>query len=158
MINQNYLRYHNDITWGIWLQSNPVLYMFWGSLILLCLIVYVWATVMFGTRFSNLTHRGILTNGPYRWTKHPAYISKNLSWWLIAVPFLADKPWDVNLRACLLLIGLNLIYFARAKTEERHLSQDPTYVTYAAWISEYGLIARIKKLLGTLISVQNCLR
>ena len=146
MINQNYLRYHNDITWGAWLQAHPTLYVIWGSMILLCLFIYIWATVMFGTRFSNLTHRGILTNGPYRWTKHPAYISKNLSWWLIAVPFLADKPWDVNLRACLLLAGLNLIYFARAKTEERHLSLDPTYVTYANWISEYGLIARIKKM------------
>lgn len=146
MINQNYLRYHNDISWGSWLQAHPTWYVIWGCMILCCLLVYIWATVMFGTRFSNLTHRGILTNGPYRWTKHPAYISKNLSWWLIAVPFLADKPWDVNLRSCLLLAGLNLIYFARAKTEERHLSQDPTYVTYANWISEYGLIAKTKKL------------
>lgn len=146
MINQNYLRYHNDISWGTWLYNYPWAYIAWGCLILLGLSIYVWATVMFGTRFSNLTHRGILTNGPYRWTKHPAYISKNISWWLIAVPFLADKPWGVNLRACLLLLGLNLIYFARAKTEERHLSQDPTYVTYATWINEYGLIARIRKL------------
>ncbi|MBU3543278.1 DUF1295 domain-containing protein [Polynucleobacter sp. MWH-Loch1C5] len=146
MINQNYLRYHNDITWGAWLFDYPLWYTIWGSLILSCLVVYVWATVMFGTRFSNLTHRGIITNGPYRWTKHPAYIFKNLSWWLIAVPFLADKPWDVNLRACLLLLGLNLIYFARAKTEERHLSKDPTYQAYAHWISEYGLLANIKRL------------
>ncbi len=148
MINNNYLRYHNDITWGTWLQAHPTLYVIWGSVILLCLSIYIWATIMFGTRFSNLTHRGILTNGPYRWTKHPAYISKNLSWWLIAVPFMADKPWDVNLRACLLLLGLNLIYFARAKTEERHLSQDSTYVAYANWIKEYGLIVRMKKLMA----------
>lgn len=149
MINQNYLKYHNDISWGTWLFNDPITYVIWGSLILLCLFIYLWATVMFGTRFSNLTHRGILTNGPYRWTKHPAYISKNISWWLIAVPFLADKPWDVNLRACLLLLGLNLIYFARAKTEESHLSKDPTYVTYANWINHYGAIARLKRILAT---------
>lgn len=35
--------------------------------------IYAWATIMFGGRFSNLTHRGIITNGPYPWTKHPAY-------------------------------------------------------------------------------------
>ena len=27
--------------------------------------IYAWATVAFGFRFSNLTHRGILTHGPY---------------------------------------------------------------------------------------------
>lgn len=146
MINQNYLKYHNDVSWGSWLSPYPIWYTIWGCLIILCIFIYIWATVMFGTRFSNLTHRGILTNGPYRWTKHPAYISKNISWWLIAIPFLADKPWDINLRACLLLAGLNLIYFARAKTEERHLSQDSTYVAYMHWISKYGLVAKIKNL------------
>lgn len=146
MVGSNYLKYHNDISWGKWLYDTPTLYTLWGSFILICLSIYIWATVMFGTRFSNLTHRGILTNGPYRWTKHPAYISKNISWWLISVPFLAEKSWDENLRHCVLLLLVNLVYFARAKTEERHLSLDPTYVTYANWISEYGVIARIKKL------------
>ena len=52
--------------------------------------VYAWATVAFGFRFSNLTHRGILTHGPYAWTKHPAYLSKNLFWWFAVLPFLAS--------------------------------------------------------------------
>ena len=35
---------------------------------------------MFSFRFSNLTHRGIITSGPYRFTKHPSYVSKNIAW------------------------------------------------------------------------------
>jgi hypothetical protein len=52
-------------------------------------IIYVWSTAVFGLRFSDLTHRGIITNGPYRWVKRPAFLTKNLSWWMISVPFIA---------------------------------------------------------------------
>jgi protein-S-isoprenylcysteine O-methyltransferase Ste14 len=44
--------------------------------------IYAWATVAFGLRFSNLTYRGVLTNGPYAFTRHPAYLSKNAFWWM----------------------------------------------------------------------------
>ena len=64
---------------------------FWGSTILVCIAVYSWATISFGIRFSNLTNRGIITNGPYRYTKHPAYIAKNLSWWMESVPFVSNQ-------------------------------------------------------------------
>ena len=50
--------------------------------------IYAWATVAFGPRFSNLTNRGILTHGPYRFTRHPAYLAKNCLWWLTTVPVL----------------------------------------------------------------------
>jgi hypothetical protein len=44
------------------------------------------------------------------------------------------------LRHCLLLLGLNLIYALRAKTEERHLSADLDYVAYANWIDQHGIL------------------
>jgi protein-S-isoprenylcysteine O-methyltransferase Ste14 len=94
-------------------------------------------------RFSNLTNRGVITTGPYRWSKHPAYITKNLSWWMISVPFVADAGWPTAVQSCLLLAGVNLIYFLRARTEERHLSQDPVYRDYAAFIASEGLLARL---------------
>ena len=34
-----------------------------------------------------------------------------------------------------------MIYFLRARTEEAHLSQDPTYVEYALWMNEHGKLA-----------------
>ncbi len=82
------LPYDTGYPWDAWLQYHPALYTTWGTVILVLSAIYVWATVSFGARFSNLTHRGIITNGPYRWTKHPAYVAKNLTWWMISVPFM----------------------------------------------------------------------
>ncbi|WP_170181762.1 isoprenylcysteine carboxylmethyltransferase family protein [Phreatobacter stygius] len=142
MMSRNYFAYETGTTWGIWLADMPQVKQCWALAIIALLAVYAWATISFGVRFSNLTHRGILTNGPYRLTKHPAYLSKNLSWWLISVPFVTEASGAEALRHSLLLAGVNLIYYCRAKTEERHLSRDPTYVAYAAWIAEHGLVAR----------------
>ncbi len=138
-MGQQYLNYGNGYGWEQWLSGFPLLYMAWGSVILLLVLVYVWATVAFGARFSNLTHRGIITGGPYRYTKHPAYIAKNLSWWLISIPFIVHgNAWE-SMRCCLALLMLNGIYWLRAKTEEIHLSRDPDYVSYALWMKERGI-------------------
>lgn len=146
LINGQYLAYKTSYGWGTWLENMPLLLVIWGSAILALSAIYVWATVIFGARFSNLTHRGIITNGPYRWTKHPAYVAKNLSWWMISVPFIAPGTPDDVLRRCLLLLGVNLIYVMRAKTEEWHLSRDPDYVQYALWMEQHGMFRFVKHL------------
>jgi protein-S-isoprenylcysteine O-methyltransferase Ste14 len=145
LIGGQYIAYDSGSGWGAWLGGTHWLYVCWGCLILLLVAIYVWATIAFGARFSNLTHRGIITNGPYRYSKHPAYLAKNLSWWLIAMPFMINGSAADALRRCLLLLMLNLIYFLRAKTEERHLSLDPVYVDYARWIEQRGLLRRIER-------------
>ena len=120
-----YLNY--DETSDYWVSAlahSPVLYALFAVAIVLLLGVYVSSTVAFGLRFSNLTSRGILSKGPYGVVRHPAYISKNLSWWLISMPFLH------NFGSCLRLLTWNLIYVARAITEERHLVRDPHYREY----------------------------
>lgn len=149
LIGRQYLAYETGMVWGSWLNGHPVLYTVWGSLILFLVIVYVWSTVAFGARFSNLTHRGIITDGPYRWTKHPAYIAKNLSWWMISIPFMGSGGGVEVMRHCALLLGLNLIYLLRAKTEERHLSSDPLYLAYAQWIDRNGIFGTLRRWLAT---------
>ena len=140
-----YLKYDQDgLFWGKLFAGTPFLYFLWGMVILILVGIYMASTVAFGLRFSNLTHRGIITSGPYRWTKHPAYLSKNLSWWLISVPFVAGAGWAMAVKSCLLLLGINLIYFLRAKTEERHLRRDPVYREYETYIANYGLLARLR--------------
>jgi protein-S-isoprenylcysteine O-methyltransferase Ste14 len=119
----------------------------WGSVILVAKLAWIWANVTFGLRFSNLTHRGILTNGPFRFTKHPSYVSKNLAWWLISLPFLSAQGWQEALPNCAALLFVNAIYYARAKVEERHLMEDPVYVAYAAWIERNGIFPRLRRLL-----------
>lgn len=120
-----YISYNTtDHTWGTAFHSAPFFYVLAAISIILLLAVYLWSTIAFGLRFSNLTNRGILSGGPYSIIRHPAYVSKNLAWWIVAVPFLYDFG------DCIRLALWNGIYIARALTEERHLSNDPQYVAY----------------------------
>ena len=94
--------------------------------------------------FSNLTYRGVLTNGPYRFTKHPAYLSKNLFWWIAGLPFLVTTDNVVDaIRNTTLLAAVSGVYYWRAKTEEWHLSADPAYRAYAGWMARHGPITRL---------------
>ncbi|MGC4077448.1 MAG: isoprenylcysteine carboxylmethyltransferase family protein [Rubrivivax sp.] len=148
-LGSSYFAYDRDgATWGTFFWNMPVLYVVWGSIILALIAIYVLSTTAFGLRFSNLTHRGIITSGPYRWVKHPAYLSKNLTWWMISVPFLTTGDWTMAVQNCLLLVAMNLVYFMRAVTEERHLSKDPVYREYQAFIAEHGLVAIIRRRLA----------
>lgn len=85
--------------------------------------IYLWATIALGTKCSNLTNRGIVARGPYAYVRHPAYISKNLSWWIMSLPYL-------TINNILFGLGWALIYYLRAITEEWHLSKDPDYKEY----------------------------
>ncbi len=140
--------------WTHWLAGNPALLWAWGGLLVFLTGVYAWATVVFGIRFSNLTYRGVLTHGPYRFTRHPAYLAKNLFWWALVLPFMvtADSGLEA-MRNCVFLLAVNAIYFWRARTEEAHLlAEDPKYRDYHAWMEQHGAItaplARLKRRLA----------
>jgi protein-S-isoprenylcysteine O-methyltransferase Ste14 len=139
------LDYHpGTADWLYWLEGYPLLIALWASLLVLLTGIYAWATVVFGIRFSNLTHRGILTHGPYAWTKHPAYVSKNIFWWLATLPFFATSG-DLNdaIRNTVILAMVTGVYYWRARTEERHLSADPAYREYAEWMERNGPLPRL---------------
>jgi protein-S-isoprenylcysteine O-methyltransferase Ste14 len=142
-----------DGNWTVWLAAHQPLAWAWAALLVTLTGFYAWATFAFGLRFSNLTYRGVLTNGPYRFTRHPAYLSKNAFWWFGSLPFLVTNGslTDV-IRNCVCLAGVNAIYYWRARTEEEHLwAEDPKYRAYHTWMSEHGLITaplvRLKRLL-----------
>lgn len=139
------LDYHRGTAeWSVWLTGHPLLLWLWGGLLVLLTGIYAWATVAFGLRFSNLTHRGILTHGPYRLSRHPAYLSKNLFWWCSVLPFLSiNGSWVDALRNCTLLGITSAVYYWRAKTEEQHLSEDPVYRAYHGWMAEHGAVPRL---------------
>lgn len=87
--------------------------------------------------------QGVITNGPYAWMRHPAYLCKNLSWWMIAVPWSMHDGASMAFKRCVRLAMINLIYYARAMTEEAHLLRDQAYVDYYnALQRRYGLPAR----------------
>src|SRR5262249_17061290 len=106
LLSQHYLKYSSGAGWDAWLAGMPALKVFWSLVILALTLLYAAATVQFGIRFSNLTHRGIITNGPYRWLKHPAYLAKNINWWLISLPFLSTAGMTEAIRLSLLLVGV----------------------------------------------------
>lgn len=137
--------YNDGLEWHHWFGDVVWLAAPWGLMVVAAYGLWTWATVIYGLRWSNLTNRGIITNGPYRFTKHPDYIAKSLFWWLTAVPFLSIEGWFTAASHSLMLIGVNVFYFLRAKTEERHLMQDPVYAAYAEWISKHGVIARLRQ-------------
>lgn len=90
---------------------------------LLCYCVYIWGAASLGTKCSNLTNRGIVSTGAFGIVRHPAYISKNIAWWIGLLP-------AFSIPALLTMIFWSSLYFLRAITEERHLSHDAEYRDY----------------------------
>ncbi|WP_179405649.1 isoprenylcysteine carboxylmethyltransferase family protein [Burkholderia guangdongensis] len=148
LISNSYIQYGGSMFWDNWLISVPVIRFVWGATIIALVLTYALTTISFGLRFSNLTNRGVITSGPYRFTKHPAYLTKNLSFWMVSVPFVEPLGWRIGFAHCAALVAVNLIYFLRAKTEERHLMRDPDYRAYAAWIEQHGVFAKLKRMVG----------
>lgn len=138
------LHYEVDTAgWDYWFQGNEILLWIWGSVLVTLTALYAWATVAFGLRFSNLTHRGILTHGPYSWTKHPAYMAKNAYWWLASLPFLTmGGSYTDMIRNAVIMAAVSGVYYWRAKTEEKHLLADPAYKEYAEWMDRNAPIPR----------------
>lgn len=142
---------YNTASWGYWFAGHDALLWAWAALLAGLAAIYAWATLAFGLRFSNLTYRGVLTNGPYRFSRHPAYLSKNLFWWLSVLPFLVTSHSPVDMiRDTVFLGGVSAIYFWRARTEEAHLlGADAKYRDYHAWMEQHGLVtAPLARLLG----------
>ncbi len=114
----------------------------WGlrGAALLCLLLMIWASLSLFPKTSNLTNRGIVQRGPYRFIRHPGYLAKNLFWLMTLVPLFIPNihhpqfTWAKYCVLCLMLLwgmlGWGTIYFLRAITEERFLGKDPDYVAY----------------------------
>ena len=145
MGNGGVLAYQYDTAdWALWMRDYPALLWVWGGWLVVLTACYAWATVIFGLRFSNLTYRGVITNGPYRFTRHPAYLAKNTFWWCSTLPFLVTNHSPVDaIRNTVILALVSAVYYWRARTEERHLlGEDAKYRAYYAWMAENAPITR----------------
>lgn len=104
--------------------------------------IYVRASISLWFKASNLTNRWIVLKWPYKFVRHPAYISKNLARIVWALPFLYfiidnwsknnRQNWEILTLILIVfsLLGRSLIYHLRAVTEERHLALDSEYKEY----------------------------
>ncbi|MCA9240439.1 MAG: hypothetical protein KDA37_09575, partial [Planctomycetales bacterium] len=99
----------------------------WTLVLLFTEFVFVWCTMCFGTRFSNLTHRGIVTFGPYYFAKHPAYIAKLVGFFMLELPVIVyvgestTPSYTAGILALVPFALVCLMYYYRARTEEAHL-------------------------------------
>jgi len=116
--------------------ANPVTHLVLCVTILVLMGIYASASVALGFKASNLTHRGIVTRGPYRWIRHPAYTCKNMAWWIGSAPLVSvafAHSTAAGLQALASVAGWTLLYVLRALTEEEHLrSVDGDYAAYCA--------------------------
>lgn len=145
LFSSSYLQYGNGYSFHHFLLGWTCLIC--AIAILFCLLIYGLSTVALGIRFSNLTYRGLVSDGPYRFTKHPAYVAKNISWWLISVPFWPVLNWHESFRLSFMLFLLNVIYYIRAKTEENHLSKYKEYVEYGLAMNQRSIFRHVAKVL-----------
>lgn len=118
--------------------ENPVVHVGVNACVLLLMGIYASASVALNLKGSNLTHRGIIARGPYRYIRHPAYACKNAAWWLGTIPaFLV--AWHQSALDGLLVVGSaaawSAVYVLRALTEEDHLRRvDGEYAAYCAQV------------------------
>src|SRR3546814_16095195 len=74
---------------------------------------------------------------------HPAYVSKNLFWWLSTLPFLVSNGSFTDMvRNSAIMATVSGVYYLRARPEERHLMTDPVYREYPAWMDRNGPLPR----------------
>lgn len=116
--------------------DNPTAHLLLNLAMLLLMAGYASASVALGFKASNLTHRGIVARGPYRWIRHPAYTCKNIAWWIGSLPLVStafSHSLSGGLQALASVAGWTLLYVLRAFTEEDHLrGVDGEYAAYAA--------------------------
>ncbi|MCG3842867.1 DUF1295 domain-containing protein [Psychrobacter sp. Ps1] len=140
----------DNLIWQDIIPQDSVFYWLFLLAINVSWIVYWLATFEFGMTFSNLSWRRLIDTGVYRYTKHPAYIAKNIYWWLYTLPFMgvafASVQWWQNILG---LTFVSLIYYGRAKSEERHLRKFVEYRQYCDQIDQTGIFRWLKKMQPT---------
>jgi protein-S-isoprenylcysteine O-methyltransferase Ste14 len=116
--------------------DDPTLHLALNLLLLLLMAIYASASAALGLKASNLTHRGIVARGPYAFVRHPAYLCKNLAWWIGAAPLVVaafDLSFVQGIASAGSVLAWSALYVLRALTEEDHLRKvDGEYAIYAA--------------------------
>jgi len=118
---------------------HPLTWILRGLAVFFLLLLSAASLSLF-TKASNLTNRGIVDWGPYRFIRHLGYLAKNMFWLTTLVPaFIPNTAdprftWPGFLLYCVITVGgficWSTIYFLRSLTEEKFLMRDPDYVAY----------------------------
>ncbi len=120
----------------------------WSQVTGLCLTILsgclFWITIHHNRQnplpvaFSNLQSDFIRTTGPYRFIRHPFYLSYILTW--VAAPFIAESTWLALTSLIMILVYIRLI-----RDEEAHLLSGTHGAIYHGYMQKTGCL--IPKLL-----------
>jgi isoprenylcysteine carboxyl methyltransferase (ICMT) family protein YpbQ len=127
------------------LQSMPLWFGIISAIIIFSEIIHLWGEAILGIRSSNLMNRGIVTNGPFAYTKHPIYVVKCIGWFFIFLPFMTPVGFWPTIQTCILFLMVCGVFTARSWAEERLLAKDEVYVAYAKFIDSTGIFKHIGK-------------
>jgi protein-S-isoprenylcysteine O-methyltransferase Ste14 len=150
VIFNQWFKYKNDIISGqenyytIFSNFPIILYGIIFILILMAIIHY-WAEAILGIRASNLTNRGVIVSGPFAFSKHPIYLSKNIGFFLIALPFLSGNNFAESLGFTIAFGIFAFGFYLRCHVEERLFASDETYVKYALEMDKKGALSFLNK-------------
>lgn len=152
MISLFFHDFYSNPEWNEWLEGMPlIIIIIWGGLVLSGVLLEALTTLTFGIRFSNLTYRGLISDGTFRLSKHPQYVFKMLNRFCFYMPFLSLFGVLGVIKTMLMFAGLCFVYYLRARTEENHLVRYPEYVEYANWMNENGIFRHVAKYIPFLI-------
>lgn len=95
LVHDRVFNYLENKPWNEWFDtlngnqnaSEWRMFRAWGIAILVLQAAFAACTVSFGLHYSNLSYRTVVTTGPYYFLRHPAYVTKILSFALIHVPW-----------------------------------------------------------------------
>ena len=127
--------------WAYHTLDNAFLLYLVGALIIFFAFIHLWGEAMMGIRSANISSRGIITTGLFRWTKHPIYVAKCFQWGFIFFPVLNALGFLNALQSGILFLLVCAIYAGRALSEERLLATDENYVKYAHYMDKQGIFA-----------------
>lgn len=132
--------------WAYYTQSYPWLLFTVGAFIIFFALIHLWGEAAVGVRAANMSQRGIITTGLFRYTRHPIYVSKCFQWAFIYFPFLSVLGILSAIQSAILFLLVCAIYLGRALSEERLLATDPDYVRYALYMDEHSIFAPVGRL------------
>lgn len=137
--------YNGTPAWAYHTLAHPALLFLVAGLIIFFAVIHLWGEAIVGIRAANISMRGIITTGPFAFTKHPIYVSKCFQWACLYFPVLNAVGVVNPIQSGMLFLLVCAIYVGRALGEERLLSTDPNYVKYALYMDQHSMFAWIGK-------------
>lgn len=139
--------YEGAPAWAYHTLPNIPLALFVGGMVIFFALIHLWGEAIVGIRAANMSSRGIITTGPFRFTRHPIYVSKCFQWAFLFFPILNGFGILNSIQSGILFFLVCAIYIGRALGEEKLLATNENYTKYALYMDDKSMFAFVGRLL-----------